>query len=306
MSLWPQPLNPLHNTALSALVAAIPLFVVLILMGGLRKSGWFSAACGLVVTLGLALAVWGMPLDVGLLSIVYGLVYGLWPIVWIVFAALWLYNLSVDTGKFELLRRWMEEHASGDRCFQVILVAFAFGSLLEGTAGFGTPVAMAASLLLGLGFSARQAVTVSLIANTAPVAFGALGIPIVALAAVTGLDQMKLSAMVGRQLPFLSLLLPSYLVWVVGGGKGLKTAWRLALVAGASFALAQFVVSNYWGPYAADIIAALFSITCTTLWLRAQRRNAYQSRAECSPSSLPQLTAAQSVVAWTPWVILSA
>ena len=305
MSLWPQPLNPLHNTALSALVAAIPLFVVLILMGGLRKSGWFSAACGLLVTLGLASTAWGMPPDLGLWSIVYGLVYGLWPILWIVFAALWLYNLSVDTGKFELLRRWMEEHASGDKCFQVILVAFAFGSLLEGTAGFGTPVAMAASLLLGLGFSARQAVTVSLIANTAPVAFGALGIPIVALAAVTGLDQMKLSAMVGRQLPFLSLLLPSYLVWVVAGRKGLKTAWASALVAGASFALAQFVVSNYWGPYAADIIAALFSITCTTLWLRARRRNAYESRAG-QPSSLPRLTVAESLAAWAPWIILSA
>ena len=303
---WPQPLNPLHSMPLSALAAALPLAVVLVLMGGLRKSGWFSAACGLFVTLGLASTVWGMPLDLGLWSMVYGLVYGLWPILWIVFAALWLYNLSVDTGKFELLRRWMEEHASGDKCFQAILVAFAFGALLEGTAGFGTPVAMAASLLLGLGFSARQAVTVSLIANTAPVAFGALGIPIVALAAVTGLDQMKLSAMVGRQLPFLSLLLPSYLVWVVGGGKGLKAAWRLALVAGASFALAQFVVSNYWGPYAADIIAALFSITCTTLWLKARRRYRHESGAADHHSSLPPLTAAESVAAWAPWVILSA
>jgi lactate permease len=306
MSPWPQPLNPLHSVPLSALAAAIPLAVVLILMGGLRKSGWFSAACGLLVTLGLASAVWGMPLDLGLCSIAYGLVYGLWPILWIVFAALWLYNICVDTGKFELLRRWMEEHASGDKCFQVILVAFAFGSLLEGTAGFGTPVAMAASLLLGLGFSAQQAVTVSLIANTAPVAFGALGIPIVALAGVTGLDQMKLSAMVGRQLPFLSLLLPSYLVWVVAGLRGLKTAWAPALVGGGSFALAQFVVSNYWGPYAADIIAALLSITCTTMWLRARRRNRDDSGTEVSPSSLPRLTVAESVAAWTPWIILSA
>jgi L-lactate transport len=303
---WPQPLNPLHSMPLSALAAGLPLAVVLILMGGLRRSGWFSAACGLLVTLGLAAAVWGMPLDLGLCSIAYGLVYGLWPILWIVFAALWLYNLSVDTGKFELLRRWMEEHASGDKCFQAILVAFAFGALLEGTAGFGTPVAMAASLLLGLGFSARKAVTVSLIANTAPVAFGALGIPIVALAAVTGLDQMKLSSMVGRQLPFLSLLLPSYLVWVVAGRKGLKTAWVPAVVAGGSFALAQFMVSNYWGPYAADIIAALCSITCTTLWLRAHRRNQYESGAEDNPSSLPRLSVAESVAAWAPWVILSA
>ena len=131
---WPQPVSPLHTMPLSALAAAIPLVVVLVLMGGLRKSGWFSAGCGLVTALGLASAVWHMPLHLALWSIAYGFVYALWPILWIVFAALWLYNLSVDTGKFELLRRWMEEHASGDMCVQAILVAFAFGALLEGTA----------------------------------------------------------------------------------------------------------------------------------------------------------------------------
>lgn len=303
---WPQPLNPLHSMPLSAMAAAIPLAVVLVLMGGLRKSGWFSAACGLLVSLGLALVVWSMPLRLGLWSIAYGFAYGLWPILWIVFAALWLYNLSVDTGKFELLRRWMEEHASGDRRIQAILVAFGFGALLEGTAGFGAPVAMAASLLLALGFEARQSVTVSLIANTAPVAFGGLGIPIVALAAVTGLDQMKLSAMVGRQLPFLSLLLPSYLVWVLAGRKGLKAAWAPALLAGGSFAVAQFLVSNYWGPYAADIIAALFSITCLALWLRLRRRRQYLPESENNKPSLPRLGIAESVGAWAPWVILSA
>jgi lactate permease len=200
----------------------------------------------------------------------------------------------------------MEEHASGDRCTQAILVAFAFGALLEGTAGFGAPVAMAASLLLALGFGARQAVTVSLIANTAPVAFGGLGIPIVALAAVTGLDQMKLSAMVGRQLPFLSLLLPSYLVWVIAGRKGLRVAWAPAVVAGGSFALAQFLVSNYWGPYVADIIAALFSITCLTLWLRMRKGSQGPSKAEDKQSSMPRLRVSESVGAWAPWVILSA
>ncbi len=302
---WPQPLNPLHTVPLSALAAAIPLVVVLLLMGGLRKSGWFSAACGLVVALGLALTVWHMPLRFALWSIAYGFVYGLWPILWIVFAALWLYNLCVDTGKFELLRCWMEDHASGDRCVQAVLVAFAFGALLEGTAGFGAPVAMAASLLVGLGFNPRQAVTVSLIANTAPVAFGALGIPVVALAAVTGLDQMKLSAMVGRQLPFLSLLLPSYLVWVIAKGKGLRTAWTVALAAGGSFALAQFVVSNYWGPYAADIVAALLSITCVTLWLRLRKRGQLNPRADEHQSSLPKLRVSESLAAWAPWLILS-
>ena len=181
MAPWPQPLDPLHSIALSALAAALPLFLLLVLMGVLRKSGYVSAAWGLLASGVLATAVWRMPLGLALRSTAYGVVYGLWPIMWIVFAALWLYNLSVDTGKFDLLRRWMVEHASGDARIQVILVAFCFGALLEGTAGFGAPVAVAAYLLLGLGFTPRQAVTVSLIANTAPVAYGGLGLPIVAL-----------------------------------------------------------------------------------------------------------------------------
>src|SRR5439155_1671926 len=217
-----------------------PLVRLFVLMGVLRQSGYVSAAWGLLASGILATVVWRMPLGLALRSTAYGMVYGLWPIMWIVFAALWLYNLTVDTGKFDLLRRWMVEHASGDARIQVILVAFCFGALLEGTAGFGAPVAVAAFLLLGLGFSARQSATVCLIANTAPVAFGGLGIPIVALAGVTGLDLGKLSAMAGRQVPFLSLILPAYLVWVVAKGKGLRETWPAALVAGGSFALAQF------------------------------------------------------------------
>ena len=177
-------------------------------MGGLRKSGALSAAWGLASATLLAISVWHFPWRLAFLSMAFGFLYALWPIMWIVFASLWLYNLAVANGSFEQLRRWMADHASGDPHIQAILVAFCFGALLEGTAGFGAPVAVSAFLLLGLGFSARNAVTVSLIANTAPVAFGGLGIPIVALAAVTGLDQMKLSAMVGRQLPFLSLCCP--------------------------------------------------------------------------------------------------
>ncbi len=318
--IWPQPLNPLHLMALSALVAALPLIFLLILMGGLRKSGYVSAGWGLLAASLLAVTVWRMPVTLGLWSIAYGFVYGLWPIMWIVFAALWLYNLSVDTGKFELLRRWMAERASGDACIQAILVAFCFGALLEGTAGFGAPVAVAAYLLLGLGFSARQAVKVCLIANTAPVAFGALGIPIVALAGVTGLDQMKLSAMVGRQLPFLSLVLPGYLVWVVAGRKGLRATWAPALAAGGSFALAQFTVSNFWGPYAADIIAALSSIAALALLLRVwkpgrgalctpsvgQAGNSAADGSAAQRAPLPaKLSFAESLAAWAPWVLLS-
>jgi lactate permease len=305
LSLWPQPLNPLHVLALSALAAAIPLVVLLVLMGGLRKSSTLSAAWGLVAAGLLALFVWRMPPKLALLSAGYGFVYALWPIMWIVFAALWLYNLTVDSGKFELLHRWMEEHASGDPRIQAILVAFCFGALLEGTAGFGAPVAVAAFLLVGLGFSARKAVTLSLIANTAPVAFGGLGIPIVALAAVTGLDQMKLSAMVGRQLPFLSLLLPAYLVWVVAGLKGLRETWPAAFIGGGSFALAQFAASNYWGPYAADILAALTSTAALILFLRVWQPSGRHNSNVRSARSLERLSSTQSLSAWAPWILLS-
>lgn len=324
MPIWIQPLNPLNSLPLSALAAAVPLVVLLVLMGGLRKSGAFSAAWGLATATLLAMSIWHFPPRLACLTLAFGFVYALWPIMWIVFSSLWLYNLAVACGSFEQLRRWMATHASGDPHIQVVLVAFCFGALLEGTAGFGAPVAVSAFLLLGLGFSARNAVTVSLIANTAPVAFGGLGIPIVALAAVTGLDQMKLSAMVGRQLPFLSLILPAYLIWVIGGRKGLREAWPAALVGGASFALTQFLSSNYWGPYATDIVAALSSIVCLVLMLQVWKPNGRKGTDHSdgarltatgagrdSPSSrpgeaevVPQPTA-QAILAWAPWLILA-
>ncbi len=305
--MWPQPLNPLHSMPLSALAAAVPLVLLLVLMGVLRKSGYVSAAWGLACSLLLAAAVWRMPLKLAFWSAAYGAVYGLWPIMWIVFTALWLYNLSVDAGRFDLLRRWMAQHASADPRVQAVLVGFCFGALLEGTAGFGAPVAIAAFLLLGLGFSSRLAVTVSLIANTSPVAFGALGIPTVALAAVTGLDLMKLSAMTGRQLPFLSLLLPSYLVWVVDGRRGLRETWPATLVGGASFALAQFIVSNQWGPYAADIVASLTSIIALVLFLRVWLPKRGLSKPSVAPlTDAPKLGWKDSLAAWAPWALLSA
>ena len=297
---WPQPVNPLHLMALSALAASLPLALLLVLMGVLRKSGHVSAGCALVAALGMACLVWKMPVNLALWSALDGVAYALWPIMWLVVGALWLYNLTMETGKFELLRRWMANHASGDAGIQAMLVAFCFGALLEGTAGFGAPVAVAAFLLVGLGFTARRAVTVSLIANTAPVAFGGLGIPIVALAGVTGLDQMKLSAMVGRQLPFLSFYLPAYLVLVVAGVKGLRRIWPAALICGASFALTQFAVSNYSGPYAADILASLCSVVALTLFLRMWNPPGAQ------PSAEPVLVFREMAEAWMPWVLLAA
>jgi lactate permease len=299
---WPQPVAPLGSVALSALVAAIPLIVVLVLMGGLRKSGLVASAWGLGTAALLAAGVWRMPVSLAAWSVVYGFAYAAWSILWLVFCALWLYNLSVAAGSFDRLRRWMEGHASGDPCIQAILVAFCFGALLEGSAGFGAPVAVTAFLLVGLGFEARKAVVVSLVANTAPVAFGGVGVPIVALAGVTGLDIMKLSAMVGRQLPFLSLVLPAYLAWVVAGGKGLRRSWPAALVAGASFAAAQFVVSNVWGPYATDILSSLSSIVALWAFLRVW---ATRGEAPAADPAHGRLSAAEAFSAWLPWASLS-
>lgn len=310
--IWPQPLDPLHSVALSALAAALPLVIVLVLMGGLRKSGLFSSLCGFATAILLALFLWQMPAVLVLWSALYGVVYALWPILWIVFTALWLYNLTQDTGKFELFRRWMEQHASGDGSIQVVLVAFCFGALLEGTAGFGAPVAVTACLLVGLGHPARRAVLTALIANTAPVAFGALGIPIIALAGVTGLDLAKLSAMAGRQVPVLSLLLPAYLILVVSGRKGLRRNWPVALVTGLSFALTQFFVSNFWGPYIADVLASSISIFATVGFLKVwsptgAETGLSEAAAQVSPeqNALGRLTAKEAFAAWLPWVMLS-
>jgi lactate permease len=294
LSPWPQPLAPVHSVAPSALVAAIPLAVVLVLMGVLRKSGLVAAASGLAVALLLAVGVWGMPASLAGLTLAYGWAFALWSILWTVFNGLWLYNLATETGSFGKLRRWMESCAPGDRAVQAILVAFCFGALLEGSAGFGAPVAITAFLLVGLGFEPRLAVLVCLIANTAPVAFGGIGVPITALAGVTGLDVMKLSAMVGRQLPFVSLILPAYLAWVVGGRRGLRNAWPAALVAGASFAAVQFAVSNLWGPYATDVVSSLAAIIVTVGFLRF--------RSEGGVSGMP---AREAFSGWLPWALIS-
>lgn len=306
MNMWHQPIDPvLHSMALSALFAVVPLAFLLILMGILRKSAGTSAAWALAVALLVALTVWRMPAGLAVMSAVFGFVYGLWPIMWIVFAALWLYNLAVDTGSFEMLRHWMTEKASGNMCVQAIVVAFCFGALLEGTAGFGAPVAIGAFLLVAMGFTARRAVTVALIGNTVPVAFGALGIPIVALAGVTGLDLNKLSAMVGRQLPFLSLVIPVYLVLVVAGPSGLKEVWPAALVGGGAFALTQFGVSNFWGPYAPDILASAVSIAAMVVLLHFWHPPVSPGAAADLPKS-PARASSHVVRAWLPWAVLAA
>jgi lactate permease len=312
--IWPQPIAPVHSLGLSAIFAVIPLAVVLVIMGVLRRSGLLASACGLASAGILAIWIWGMPAKLAGWSVAFGFVYAAWSILWIVFNALWLYNLALETGSFEQLRVWMRRHASGDACVQAVLVAFCFGALLEGSAGFGAPVAVTAFLLAGLGFSPKKAVIVSLLANTAPVAFGGLGVPIVALAGVTGLEMDKLSAMVGRQLPLLSLILPAYLAAVVGGAKGLRRSWPAALVAGSSFAAMQFVVSNLWGPYATDVVSSLVSIGCLAVFLRVWKPQAtVQGDATAPLEGVSQTERgdkerpcfAAGLRAWWPWIALS-
>lgn len=309
---WVQPLAPLHSVGVSALVATIPLVVVLVLMGVARRSSLVAGAYGLLATAALAMTVWRMPIALVGWSLVFGFLTAAWSILWLVFNALWLYNLAVRVGSFDRLRRWIEQHASGDPCVQAVLVAFCFGALLEGSAGFGAPVAITAFLLVGMGFEARRAVLVSLLSNTAPVAFGSVGVPIVALASVTGLDLMKLAAAVGRQLPLLSVLLPSYLAVVVAGRDGLRRTWPVAFVAGASFAGAQFLVSNTWGPYVADVLSALISIAATTMLLRFWSPRAALAGAPSAgvpagaePSRPTTMSGRDVLAGLAPWLILS-
>jgi glycolate permease len=302
---WTQPLAPLHSLGVSALAATIPLVVVLFLMGVARKSGLVAGSAGLAVTAILAAIAWGMPVALAGWSLLFGFATAAWSILWLVFNAIWLYNLSVKAGSFDRLRRWIETHASGDPCVQAVLVAFCFGALLEGCAGFGAPVAITAFLLVGVGFTPDRAVVVSLLANTAPVAFGSVGVPIVALASVTGLDVMKLGAAVGRQLPLLSIVLPAYLSVVVAGRDGLRRTWPVALVAGVSFAVAQFVVSNTWGPYAADVLSALFAIAATTTLLRYWSPRAAATPAATDVVSAPKLTPREVLDGVIPWLLLS-
>jgi glycolate permease len=302
---WVQSLAPLHSLTLSALAAAIPLVVVLYLMGVARKSGLVAGSAGLAVTAILAVALWRMPPSLAGWSLVFGFATAAWSILWLVFNAIWLYNLSVKAGSFDRLRQWIETHASGDPCVQAVLVAFCFGALLEGCAGFGAPVAITAFLLVGVGFTPHRAVVVSLLSNTAPVAFGSVGVPIVALASVTGLDVMKLGAAVGRQLPLLSVVLPAYLSLVVAGRDGLRRTWPVALVAGVSFAIAQFAVSNTWGPYAADVLSALIAIAATTTLLRYWSPRAAASARTSDVAAAPKLTFREVLDGVVPWLLLS-
>ena len=265
---WPQSYLLFgQGLGISALIATIPTLLLLFLLAALRKPAWLAALSGLIAALVLATAGYGMSAKHAFNSAAYGSCFGIFPISWIVFWALVLYEITVRTAKFEVIKESIGSITS-DRRMQALLIAFAFGAFIEGCAGFGTPVAVAAAMMVGLGFSSLYASSICLLANTAPVAFGSIGIPVITLAGITGLPLNQLSASVGRICAPISLFLPMYLILVTSGLPATLEVWPAVLVSGAAFALFQFLVSNYIGPQLTDIIASLAAMGGLVLLLR--------------------------------------
>lgn len=303
---WQMDVNPLGNIGLSALVAAIPIFFLFWALAYKRMKGHWAALGAVFIALIIAVTVYKMPVNLAVLSTFYGFLFGLWPVSWIVITAIYLYNLSVETKQFEIIKNSLAA-ISNDRRVQAILIAFCFGAFLEGAAGFGTPVAISAAMLAGIGFNPVYASGIALLANTAPVAFGAIGIPIVVGAQVSGVDLMALSKMVGRQLPFFSVLIPFYMSVVMAGWKKTLEIWPVLLVAGGSFAITQFFVSNYLGPYLPDILSAIVTIVCTAIFVRIWHPKEVWTfeHEEVMEKAKLQYTLGQVFRAWAPFILLS-
>ncbi|MGH8020330.1 MAG: L-lactate permease [Opitutaceae bacterium] len=310
---WTQDYIPVFNLYVSALLAAAPVIVLLGLLALFRVRAHWAALAGLATAFIVALAVYGMPARLAFAAGVYGALYGLLPISWIVLNAIFIYDLTVRTGKFDIVKQSIAG-LSGDRRIHALLIAFSFGAFIEGSAGFGTPVAISAAMLIGLGFNPLQAAGIALIGNTAPVAYGALGTPIIALSQVTGIDIHLLSAMVGRQLPFFSVIVPFWIIWVMAGRRAMLEVWPACLVSGLSFAVVQFVVSNFHGPWLVDIVGSLASLGSTLVLLRFWQpvsvwRFAHEGNGADRPAAplpaAPVLSRRSVCTAWMPWGILT-
>src|SRR5437870_5148385 len=284
---WSQIYDPLGHAVLSTAVAALPIVVLLGSLGVLRIRAHYAALIGLSTSFVVAVVVFRMPPSMTVGSAAYGAAYGLFPIGWIVLNVIFLYQLTYECGLFERLRHSITG-LTEDRRLQLLLVAFSFGAFIEGACGFGTPVAVTGAILIGLGFTPLSASGLSVIANTAPVAFGALGAPIIGLQGVTGLDLKELSAMVGRQLPFFSLIVPFWLIWAFAGFRAMLEIWPAILVAGVCFAVPQFLVSNFHGPWLVDVVAAIVSIAALAFFLKfwqPKRIWRFEVRAGSEPGS---------------------
>ncbi|MFG1212571.1 L-lactate permease [Xanthobacter flavus] len=327
MGVWNQIYNPMGNMWLSSLGAAIPIIFFFVALTRLKLKGYVAGSVTVLLALGVAILLYGMPVQMALAAGVFGFFYGLWPIAWIIIGAVFLYKVSVETGQFEIIRRSILS-VTEDQRLQLLLVGFAFGAFLEGAAGFGAPVAITAALLVGLGFKPLYAAGLCLIANTAPVAFGAMGIPIIVAGQVTGLDPFHIGQMAGRQLPFLSVLVPFWLILIMDGTRGVRETWPAILVAGGSFATVQFLTANFVGPELPDITAALATLITLPLFLRfwqPRRIFRFETEAKTPGAKKPGLmdhgatpgpavaaveptvtyTAGQIVRAWSPFLILT-
>ncbi|HDS1724786.1 lactate permease LctP family transporter [Pseudomonas putida] len=313
MQTWQQLYSPLGSLGLSALAAVIPIVFFFLALAVFRLKGHVAGSITLALSILVAIFAFQMPVDMALAAAGYGFLYGLWPIAWIIVAAVFLYKLTVKSGQFEVIRSSVLS-ITDDQRLQVLLIGFCFGAFLEGAAGFGAPVAITAALLVGLGFNPLYAAGLCLIANTAPVAFGALGIPIIVAGQVTGIDAFHIGAMTGRQLPLLSLFVPFWLVFMMDGLRGVKETWPAALVAGLSFAVTQYFTSNFIGPELPDITSALASLICLTLFLKVwQPKRAFSEAKGSVGAAVVQPSGSQPspysfgeiFKAWSPFLILT-
>jgi lactate permease len=304
---WPQNYDPTGHWWVSTLIAALPVVVLLGTLALLHMKAHYSALLGLATSLICAIWVFGMPATLAAKTAVLGAGYGLLPIGWIILNVIFLYQLTCEAGLFKVL----QESLTGitqDRRLQLLLIAFSFGAFFEGAAGFGTPVAVTAAVLIGLGFKPLEASGLSLIANTAPVAYGALGTPLIALQGVTGLDLLQLSAQAGRILPFFSVLVPFWLVWAFAGFGGMLEVWPAVLVAGVFFAVPQFLMSNFHGPWLVDVVAAVISMLALILFLlkwRPKRIWGFEHEGEREARGTHGHSRSLVARAWVPWLVLS-
>lgn len=305
--IWKQVIDPFNNLTLSVLVATIPILFVFWALIIRKMKGYQASLIAILIAMLIAILVYGMPIKLALLSVAHGALYGLFPICWLVVMAVFLFNLTVRSGKFEIIKYFMAS-ITADRRLQALLIAFSFGSFLEGTAGFGAPVAITAAMLVGLGFNPLYASGICLIANTAPVAFGSIGIPITVASQVSGIPEMPISQMVGRTLPFLSVLLPLYLVTIICGFRKAREIWPALLVSGVSFALLQYASSNFLGPSLPDVIAGLGSIISLMVFLRFWKpATTWRFANEPAPTTHLETTysSAQIFRAWSPFIVLT-
>ena len=312
MNTWTQVYDPFGNIWISAAVALIPIIFFFLALAVFRMKGYVAGFITVVLTILVALFAYKMPFTMAMAATGYGFLYGLWPIAWIIIMSVFLYKISVKTGQFDVIRASVLS-ITNDHRLLVILIGFSFGAFLEGAAGFGAPVAITAALLAGLGLNPLYAAGLCLIANTAPVAFGAMGIPITVAGQVTGIDPHKIGQMAGHQLPFLSLFVPFFIVFLMDGFKGIRQTWPALFVAGSSFAITQFITATFLGPELPDITSALVSLISLALFLKVwQPKETYQSgqansevAATTTAASMPKLTFGKVVKAWSPFIVLT-